>query len=106
MGSTLNNLQFAHLSGSGQLKLTVQEYLAIATKVSSKIGQAFDLQVEWRPEDAFVTEAWRRWRDAHAQVEIIRGMSDHFPPAFRDLVIIMACKKQGITSPDISANDQ
>ena len=33
----------------------------------------FQVQVEWRPEDKYVDEPWRRWRDAHVQVEAIEG---------------------------------
>ena len=103
--ATLGDLQFDQLEGSGKLKLAVQDYLDIATEVSSKMGQAFQIQVEWRSEDQFVTEPWRKWRDAHAQVEMPESPSNHFPPEFRNLVVIVAKRKEGITPPDAYADE-
>lgn len=103
LGATLSDLQFESLAGSGQLTLTVRDYLEIASRVSKRTGQAFQVQVEWRPEDEFVPESWRPWRDAHAQVEVMRNSGGKFPPEFRDLVIITAQRKNAITAPEPSS---
>lgn len=104
-GATLADLQIESLVGSGQLSLTVGEYLEIACRVSDCIGQPFRVQVEWRPDDQFVKEPWRQWRDAHVQVEVVGAFWKHFPPAFRDLLIITAQRKQAIIPPDLDPNE-
>ena len=103
-GATLNDLKFDSLEGSGQFILTVQDYLDIANVVSSRINKQFQIQVEWRPEDKFVPEPWRQWRDAHAQVEALGDEWRFFPPEFRELVIIKAKRKGTVQAPDIYAN--
>ena len=87
LGATLKDLQIERFEDSGQLNLTVQDYFTIAKEVSSTSEDTFQIQVEWRTEDRFVGEAWREWRDAHAQVEIVQGPGKNFPSAFRDLVL-------------------
>ena len=69
--ATLENLKFDSFKGAGQFTLTVQEYLDIAHGAASKLKRPFEVQVEWRPEDQYVPEPWRPWREAHAQVEMI-----------------------------------
>ena len=105
--ATLDNLQIGELAGSGQLSLTVGDYLDIASRVSSRIGETFQIQVEWRPEDEYVAEAWRQWRDAHAQVETTEETPPPklFPSAFRELLIIQAQRKQAIIPPDLDSDD-
>jgi hypothetical protein len=104
-GATLDDLRIEDLAGSGQLNLTVGEYLDIASEVSSRIGQTLQVRVEWRPDDQFVKEPWRRWQNAHAQVEMTGASWEHFPPAFRDLAIITAQRKEVIIPPDLDANE-
>ena len=105
-GSTLDNLQFGELAGSGQLSLTVGDYLDIAHKVSIRTKETFQIQVEWRTEDQYVAEAWRQWRDAHAQVETVETPPPKFfPAAFRELLIIQAQRKQSIISPSFDGDD-
>ena len=99
MDATLADLQFGEFEGSGQLHLTVQEYLDIASKVASEIADPFGITVEWRSEDQYVVESWSKWREAHAQIEIAKGTWPNFPPAFRKLVIIFAVRKQTVKPP-------
>ena len=87
-GATLDDLQIGDFTGSGRLNLTVADYLDIASQVSSRTGRTFQVQVEWRPEDQYVKEPWRQWRDAHAQLEMLGTSLAHFPPEFRNLLII------------------
>ena len=105
LGATLSDLQFGEFAGSGKLTLTVRDYLHIAGKVSHRTGQLFQVQVEWRSEDRFVGENWRQWRDAHAQVEMVGTTEKNFPPEFRDLVVIIAERKNAIVQPDIHKSD-
>ena len=102
-GATLDHLRFGEFAGAGKLKLTAGDYLEIAEKVALKTGATFQLQVEWRPEDEFVGEAWHQWRDAHVQVEMLDRTQKHFPSAFRDLVGIMGMRKEGSIPPDLYA---
>ena len=104
-GAALSDLQIESLAGSGQLNLSVRDYLDIASLVSSAIGQTFQVLIEWRPDDQFVEEAWRRRRDAHAQVEMMGTSWKHFPPEFRDLVIITAQRKQVLIPPALDFTD-
>ena len=101
-GATLCDLRIESLAGSGQLNLTVGDYLDIANQVSSRIGKTLQIRVEWRPD---VKEPWRQWRNAHAQVEMVGSSWDRFPPAFRDLVVITAKRKKVIVPPDLDADE-
>ena len=103
-GATLCDIQFDVLAGSGQLNLSVGDYLDIASRVSSRIAQTFQVRVEWRPDDQFVREPWRQWQHAHAQVEMVDTSWVNFPQEFRDLVIITALRKKVIVPPDLKAN--
>ena len=69
----LEDLRVEHLSGYGQAHHVVADYLKFARKAEQHEGTPFQVQVEWRPEDKYVDEPWRRWRDAHVQVEAIEG---------------------------------
>ena len=104
-GATLNDLQFGSLEGSGQINLSVRDYFDVAKKVSSRLIDPVRVQVKWRPDDQFVTADWRPWRYAHAQVELVGTIWEHFPPAFRDLLIIVAKRKQALVPPKIEAKD-
>lgn len=99
-GATLDNLRFGEFDGAGKLWLTAGDYLHIATKVALKTGSTFELRVEWRPEDEFVGPAFRQWRDAHVQVEMLDPSMNHFPSEFRDLVGIMGMRKTSSVPPD------
>ena len=99
-GAVLSDLCIDSLSGSGQLRLSVADYLDIADNVASRIEDPIYIQVEWKPDDDFVKEPWRPWRDAHAQVEMIGTSLTHFPTEFRKLVIITAQRKGSIVPPE------
>ena len=99
-GATLSDLRIESLVGSGQLLLTVKDYFDIASEVSSRTGETFEIQVEWRSEDQYVLEPWREWRDAHVQVETVGNAWECFPPEFRNLVIIEARRKKTVVPPD------
>ena len=105
MGAAVADLQFGSLEGSGQLMLTVQDYVDIASTVASRIKEPFEVAIKWRPEDTHVEEAWRPWREAHAQIEISEGHWANFPLAFRDLVVIAATKRQSIIPPTPNTED-
>ena len=105
-GATLDDLRIESLAGSGQLNLTVRDYLDIASQISASVGQTLQVEVEWRPSDQFVKEPWRQWRNAHAQVEMIGTLWSNFPHVFRDLAIIAAMRKEVIVPPDLDADEQ
>lgn len=85
--ATLGDLRIEHLVGCGQAHHTVGDYHRFARKVEEKDGAPFRVQAEWRPDDAFVAEPWRRWRYAHIQVETIVG-PPQFTPRFRNLLAV------------------
>ena len=72
-GSTLEDLLIEHLAGYGQAHHAVADYLESAQEAVEREGTPFQVQVEWRPEDQYVEEPWRPWRDAHVQVEATEG---------------------------------
>ena len=102
-GANVSDLRIESLAGSGHFSLSVREYKDIASSVSSRITDAekFEIEIEWRPEDEFVKEPWRQWRDAHAQLEKIADCQSNFPIEFRKLVIIMAGRKGSIVPPEL-----
>lgn len=104
-GEGLQDLQIESLAGSGQLNLTAGDYLDIAKEVSSRMKTSLQVRVEWRSEDQYVKGPWRKWRDAHAQVEIVGNSWEHFPPPFRDLVIITAQRKNGLIAPEVTESE-
>ena len=59
-----------NLVGYGQAHHTAGDYLQIALEAELKENQPLTVQVEWRPEDEYVAEAWRQWYYAHVQVEM------------------------------------
>ncbi len=69
----LEDLRIGHLAGCGQAHHTVADYLEFARKAAQCEGRPFQVQIEWRPEDQYVEEPWRPWRDAHVQVEAMEG---------------------------------
>ena len=77
LSATLADLQIDSLSGTGQAHHMTEDYYRFANEVVEESGVEFAIQVVFRIEDKDVEEAWRQWRDAHAQVEVTRQ-----PPAF------------------------
>jgi hypothetical protein len=88
-GVSLSELQIRHLTGSGQVHYTVEDYLKAAKEVEDVTGQRFSIRVEWRPDN--VTAPWQEWRYAHVQVEAVEH-SGVFPPEFRDLLRIRVAR--------------
>ena len=94
-GAALADLQIEHLSGSGQAHHTAGDYRRLARQVSQFQGLPFQVEVEWRPEDANVAQPWRPWNYAHAQVESTQG-----PPDFlRDFRNELALNCRALTPP-------
>lgn len=71
----LEELCIEQLSGCGQSHHKVADYLKFAQMASCQENTPFEIQVEWRPEDRYVEPPWRQWREAHVQVEAIKGPS-------------------------------
>ena len=94
-GVDLKQLRLAELSGSGQALHSVEQYFE-ARQVAEENGDGFEMQVEFRPEDEYVSEAWRQWRYAHAQVEIVEG-PEKFPLVFR---AYLARRYHSVIPPD------
>ena len=65
----IERLQTGSFSGSGQARLTSEDYFQAAHEVEEASGVSLDVRVEWRPEDQYVKEEWRQWAYAHVQVE-------------------------------------
>lgn len=55
-GAALSDLQIGHLAGSGQAHHTAGDYRRLARRVSQFQGLPFQVEVEWRPENANVAE--------------------------------------------------
>ena len=77
LSATLADLQMDSLSGTGQAHHLTEDYYRFANEVVKESGVEFAIQVVFRIEDEYVQEAWRQWRDAHAQVEVTKQ-----PPVF------------------------
>ena len=69
----LAELRIEHLAGWGQAHYTAGDFLRLAKETSESEGNDFQVIVEWRPDDEFVEEPWRKWRYAHVQVEAVLG---------------------------------
>ena len=83
----LEDLRIEHLSGCGQAHHVVADYLEFAQEAARREETPFQVQVEWRPEDQYVAEPWRPWRDAHVQVEAVEG-PDQFLVEFRRMLAL------------------
>ena len=81
----LTDLRIENLSGYGQAHHRARDYTELAREVSENVGEPFQVQVEWRPEDEYVDSPWRQWRYAHVQVEAVVGPSQ-FLRRFRKLL--------------------
>lgn len=84
-GAAPEDLRIEHLRGCGQAHHSAGDYQALAAESSQADGVLFQVQVEWRPEDQYVSEPWRTWADAHIQVEVTEGPPD-FLIEFRRLL--------------------
>ena len=75
LGAELGQLKIEHLRGNGEAHHKAGDYRAAAQWAEDKVKEqlqvdvSLDTIVEWRPEDVYVAEAWRAWREAHVQVE-------------------------------------
>lgn len=69
----LEDLRIEHLTGYGQAHHTTGDFLQFATEAGQIENCEFSVQVEWRPEEKYVAEPWRRWNYAHVQVEAVEG---------------------------------
>ena len=92
----IEDLQVEHLVDSGQAHHRVSDYMELARKASEVENVPFSVQVEWRPEDEYVSEPWREWRYAHVQVEAVEG-PEQFLGEFRR---ILAQNSRHLVSPD------
>lgn len=81
------DLRIHHLTGCGQAHHTAADYLQFALEAARIEGTPFQVQVEWRPDDQYVQEAWRFFRFAHVQVEAIEGPGN-FLTEFRRLLAL------------------
>ena len=86
-GVVLEDLLIENLAGYGQAHHRAGDYTELARQVSENAGEAFQVQVEWRPEDEYVDPPWRQWRYAHVQVEAIAGPGQ-FLRRFRKLLTV------------------
>jgi hypothetical protein len=95
-GAVPEDLRIEHLQGCGQAHHIAGDYLALAAEASQIEGVPFQVRVEWRPNDQYVSEPWRVWADAHVQVESMEGPPD-FLIEFRRL---LAIRTRGSAPPD------
>lgn len=86
-GDSLDTLCFDQLDGAGQALLLTSDYTDAVADANSPV---FDPKVVWRPEDAFVAPAWRKWSSAHIHVEAQHGDTG-FPASYR-LSLSLRCK--------------
>lgn len=63
------DIRIEGLRGHGQAHHTAGDYLEKAQEAERRKGIPLDTLVEWRPEDRYVSIAWRQWSYAHVQVE-------------------------------------
>ena len=70
--------------------------MRFAAEAAESEGTPFQVTVEWRHENEYVTEPWRTWAYAHVQVEAIEG-PPNFLLEFRRLLAINA---QYLVPPD------
>ena len=64
---------------------TAQDYLDYAREAESKENTTIDVQAVWRTDDEYVEVPWRKWRDAHVQVEAMSG-PEQFTAVYRQLL--------------------
>ena len=95
-GVALSDLLIEHLAGHGQARHTAGDYVLIAGEAAEQEATPLQVRVEWRPEDEYVAEPWRRWNYAHAQVETIVGPAQ-FTPLYRKLLALGA---RAVIPPD------
>ena len=79
LGSSLRDLCIDRLEGAGEAHLQVKTCIDLGQGVSP----VFDPQVYWRPDK--VRQPWKRWKDAHAQVQSEKGDAN-FPLTYRSLL--------------------
>ena len=60
-GVSLEDLRIEHLAGYGQAHHTTGDYLRFAAEAAESEGTPFQVTVEWRHENEYVTEPWRTW---------------------------------------------
>ena len=92
----LEDLRIESLAGCGQAHHRVSDYLDFAQVASEEAGTPLAVQVEWRPDNEYVAEPWRRWRYAHVQVEAAEG-SPQFLAEYRWL---LAVNSRHVIPPD------
>ena len=80
LGDNIRDLCFSRLEGAGEAYLQVTTCIQLSKGVKSPV---FDPKVYWRPEK--VHTAWRRWADAHVQIESEHG-DQKFPMRYRSLL--------------------
>lgn len=78
-GDTLRDLCFEQLSGAGEAHIQVKRCIELGKDIST----VFNPRVYWRPDK--VTKPWKRWKDAHVQIES-RGGNAGFPQSYRSLL--------------------
>ena len=86
-GAAPEDLRLEHLRGCGQAHHTAADYRILAIEASIADGMPFQVQVEWRPEDQYVSEPWRPWANSHVQVEAIEGPPDFLAEYRRRLAL-------------------
>ena len=79
MGDKLSDLCIESLAGFGEAHLRVDKCITLGQNISD----VFSPRVYWRPDK--VSEPWRRWKEAHAQIESLGGKAS-FPQTYRVLL--------------------
>ena len=95
-GVRLEDLRTGHLAGYGQAHHTAGDYIGCAREAAQRDGKPFQVRVEWRPEDQYVAEPWRKWNYAHVQVEATEG-PPQFLPEYRR---VLAERSRVVIPPD------
>ena len=78
-GFEMQDLCIEQFSGAGKARLQVETCIELGKGISNE----FNPRVYWRPDS--VAKPWRRWKDAHVQIES-RGGNAGFPPSYRSLL--------------------
>jgi hypothetical protein len=77
MNSTLAELQIESLARTGQAQHKTEDYYRFADEVEQEERVEFAMRVDYQTDDGNVEEAWRQWREAHAEVKVTKQ-----PPVF------------------------
>ena len=95
-GANPQDLMFGSLAGAGQAHHTIADYHQCAVEAAHTKKEPCDVTAEWRPDDGCVSTPWRKWREAHVQVEVIEGS----PKVIGEMRRLLAASPPWIIAPE------